>query len=106
MPSLPPWRFLAVLALLSAVPQRSAAQTTPGGQEDEQLLKSAGLETDGAALLRYFRARVPSKDDQARLAALVRSLGSRSFAARRKASGELVAAGETALAFLKLALSS
>ena len=94
---------LAALSVLLVVPVVRAAPP-PEGQDDEKTLKAAGLATDGPALLKFFRDRTPSTEKRDRLSALVRQLGSRSFAARKKASQELAAAGELALPFLKQAL--
>lgn len=94
-----------VLLLLLAVSSRAfAAPEQPNGAEEERILRDAGLATDNASLLKFFRSRIPSENDRAHLAALVRNLGSRSFPTRQQASRELVAAGERALPFLKAVL--
>jgi putative pyrroloquinoline-quinone binding quinoprotein len=93
---------LLLAALLQAAPP--SATGAPDGKDEEKILKDAGLPTDTPSLLKFFRTRTPSQADRDRLAGLVRTLGSRSFAAREKASRELVAAGEFALPFLKAVL--
>src|SRR3954464_2137721 len=94
----------ALLLLLAGSCPCLAAPDLPSGEEEEKVLKDAGLVTDGDTLLKFFRARTPSEADQARLAGLVRDLGSRSFAVRQKASRELAAAGEVAIPLLKAAI--
>ena len=69
-------RRLAALALLLSLPVVRAAPP-PDGHDDEKTLKGAGLAADGPALLKFFRDRTPSAEKRARLAALVRQLGSR-----------------------------
>jgi HEAT repeat protein len=96
--------FLLLAALLRTAPPSARAAAIPDGKDEEKILKDAGLPTDTPSLLKYFRTRTPSQADRSRLAALVQSLGSRSFAAREKASRELVAAGEVALPYLKAVL--
>jgi HEAT repeat protein len=66
------------------------------GRADEETLRAAGLATDGAALLDFFRKRTPREADRARIDELVRQLGSDEFAAREKASQALVALGAAA----------
>jgi hypothetical protein len=76
---------------------------------DEKTLREAGLETDGAALAEFLRKRTLLPEDQDKIAALVRQLGSPSYKSpsykiRRKASAALVARGCPALAALDRAL--
>jgi len=68
-------------------------------------LKEAGLPADGASLLMYLRERLLQPGDAEKLAGLVKQLGDRSFAARKKASDGLVAAGPKAMPFLRNALA-
>ena len=103
MPRLPSF-VLPVLLLLAALPSGTIALPIPDGKEEEKILKDAGLAADPSSLLKFFRTRTPSTGDRARLTALMRDSGSRSFAVREKASRALTAAGETALPFLKAAL--
>src|SRR5690349_22953187 len=73
------------------------AHAEPGGgadtREDEQLLKSSGVLTDGQGLLEFFRARTLTAADSERVSDLVRRLGNRSFPVREKASADLVTLG-------------
>jgi hypothetical protein len=87
-------------------PGKETAPPPADGAEDEKFLKAAGLPTDGAGLLKFFRDRTPSTKSRDRLAALVRQLGDRSFRVREKASRELTAAGEPALEFLRAAVKN
>ena len=95
---------LLAFLLQAAPPTGTTPPTSANGKEEEKILKDAGLPTDTSSLLKFFRTRTPSDADRANLAALVRKLGSRSFAVREKASRELVTAGEVALPFLKAVL--
>jgi hypothetical protein len=80
-----------------------AQQHPPLG--DEQLLKSAGLATDGASLLEFLRQRTLSDSGLERIRALVRQLGDSSYRVRAHASAELVTRGAVAIPFLRQALS-
>jgi HEAT repeat protein len=71
--------------------------------EDESVLQSAGLPTDGAALLTFFRLRARGDADRDRLAALVRQLGSP--ATEGAAAAELVGWGPAAVAPLRHAVN-
>jgi hypothetical protein len=71
---------------------------------DEAICKEAGLLTNGAALVEFFRKRTPSESVRAELAAKVRQLGDRSFRVREKATEKLVTAGRLASPLLREAL--
>src|SRR5262245_35658674 len=94
------------MAILIAATSVSAAPVSADAnlQADEQLLRSAGIGTDGPALLDFFRKRTLTEMEQARLADSVRRLGDNVFAVREKASAELTAAGRLALPFLRQAV--
>jgi hypothetical protein len=96
----------SLLAAQSTAPADKKSPAAPPGDDDEKLLRAAGLPTDGPGLLKFFRDRTPSPDDRVRLAALVKKLGSRSFGARERATQELTTAGERALEFLRPALEN
>jgi len=87
---------LSVIALALSV---GAAR----GGEDEQLLKQAGVATDDAGLLQFFRKQSPN---EAELRALIGKLGDDSFDVREKASADLSHLGSTAEPFLREALKS
>ena len=89
--------LLVVLPLLAggvcaAAPEEIAA--------DEQLLRDAGVGTDGASLLAFFRLRTLSEADGEQIQAWVRQLGSDQFAQREEASRQLVRRGPLARPFL------
>ena len=105
-----PGRAIACLAFLLA---SVSGHTENGGDKfrrsppdpdlayHEQTLKGAGVTTNSAGLLGFFRARTSSSEERARLAACVRQLGARSFAVRQKAEQSLARAGRLALPLLR-----
>ena len=98
-------RCLVVPALGLLLAAGSPAAPDEDGA-DEAALRSAGLRTDGAALLDFFRKRTPREADRARIAELVRQLGSDEFDLREKASQALVAQGAAARKALQGATGS
>jgi HEAT repeat protein len=92
----------AVPMLLAFVGTMPAADS-PTTNMDEAILKEVGIGTDSAALLAFFRQRTALAADKDRLAVLVRQLGDASFAARRKAAADLLAAGPAARSLLEAA---
>ena len=68
---------------------------------DENLVKSQKIEITEAALLKFFRDRTLSADDQQRYRALVKSLGNISHSVREKATADLRKLGVSSIAFLK-----
>ncbi len=94
--------FLTALVLLGLLPTPGLpAPMDPVEQGDEKLLQDARVGTDGPGLLAFFRRRTPTTEDEKRLHDLVRQLGDRRFAAREKASRELVERGVPALGLLR-----
>ncbi len=91
----------ALLILLGSV---GPASKPIVADPDAAALRGAGIQTDDASLLNFFRQRTPSRDGEARLQALVRQLGDRSFRKRQQASATLLSAGRAALPFLLPAL--
>ncbi len=89
-----------LLAVLLAAPAASAAEPDAA---DEQLLRSAGLATDGPALLQFFRLRSRTDADPAHLTALVQQLGDHATQAR--AAAELIAWGSPAVVPLRRAVN-
>src|SRR5262245_30035131 len=96
-----PASLIAVAAFAAAAPAWAAGGTR---QMDEATLREAGLETDGPALLEFFRKRTLDETDRSRLAATVRRLGDNSYTVREKASRDLIAADRSALPYLQSAL--
>lgn len=72
-------------------------------QADEQALREVQLGTDGASLIKFFKARTLADADRSRLAALVVDLGSDAYELRERASQELIAAGAQAVPLLRQA---
>jgi hypothetical protein len=94
---------LAVLVLCLAPPGRGHDKET-ARDDMEQLLLESGLKTDSASLLAYLRRRTLFPEDQDRLRAAVERLGDASFFLREKASADLIAAGRSAVPYLRPAL--
>ncbi|MBY0528543.1 MAG: PQQ-binding-like beta-propeller repeat protein [Gemmataceae bacterium] len=88
-----------VLLVTAAV--RADERTTAG---DEAVLKGAGIQTDGPALLEFFRQWTLSEDEQVQVAQTVRRLGDVSFHAREKATADLIGRGWIVRKYLHLAL--
>jgi HEAT repeat protein len=98
---------LSCLLLLAAglflAPSGRAGAADPDALTDEQLLRSAGVATDDAGLLSFFRKRSQVEVDPDQVAALVQKLGSKSSEERDRAAGELVALGPLAVPALRQA---
>jgi HEAT repeat protein len=92
------WMALSFAFLAGAGP---TAEADADLTEAEKVLREAKVGTDGPALLAFFRKRTLPPADRARLAGLVRRLGDDNFAAREKASRELLAVGRPALPLLR-----
>jgi hypothetical protein len=75
----------------------------PGRQDEERVLRAAGLETDPHSLLAFLRRQAPDPAKVARVRALVRKLGDDSFDVREQAATELVALEKVAVPFLQRA---
>jgi len=73
---------------------------------DEQILKTARIESNGPALLEYFRRRVASPFDVEKVRALIAQLADDSFELREKASRALIAVGEPVVPFLRQVVKS
>jgi len=102
--------IVRLLILLTAVPalflldSGSLPAEEPAPSYDETLLKDAGVPTDDAGLLDFFRKRTLSLAEQSHIAKTVQKLGDQSFAAREKACADLVGLGRMARPYLKPAL--
>jgi peptidyl-prolyl cis-trans isomerase B (cyclophilin B) len=97
--------LISVCCLLLIVTGTLAAQ--PDAIEaDEETLKAAGLGTDDAALIEFFRSKTLADNDRDKIAALVRDLGADDFQVREKASSELVKIGGKAASLLRQAKDS
>jgi HEAT repeat protein len=71
----------------------------------EQTLIAAGLPTDGASLIEFFRARTGRDVAQSKLMALVRQLGDPDIEVRASAARELVNHGSAAIPALRHAIN-
>jgi hypothetical protein len=95
--------LLAALLLAGGL-AAPAAEADPDLADAEEALRAAGMGTDAAALLGFFRERTPPAADHAALAAAVGRLGDDSFAVRQQAAHDLVRAGPAARPLLRAAL--
>jgi hypothetical protein len=75
-----------------------------GSEGCEKLLREAGVETDGAALLGHLRRYLPDAERAAKIAGHIEKLGDDSFDAREKATAALKHLGRPALPWLRKAL--
>ncbi len=71
------------------------------GAADERLLQEAGVRHAGPALVEYLRGQVADAARLAKVRALIKSLADETFAAREKATEELIAVGPVALPLLR-----
>src|SRR5262245_39581426 len=92
---------LLAVVLSALVAAAWAADPAESIKEDEALLEKAGLKTDGAALLEYFRKRTPDAAARQEMSKLVKQLDSDDFGTRQAAARKLVELGPPALSFLR-----
>lgn len=92
------WLTAAWAAFAASLPD------PPAVPDDEQTLKAAGFSPGDQALLEFFRLRTLGDTGRARITALVRGLGDRSFAVRERASVDLARFGPAAVEYLRPAL--
>jgi len=97
--------FLSLCCLLLIVTGTLAARPD-AIKNDEKTLKTAGIGTDDAALIDYFRSMTPDDGNRERIAALIGDLGADDFQMREKASSELVKIGGKAAPLLRQAKDS
>src|SRR5438132_13240411 len=91
--------FFLVPGLLWTVIARGAETSSP----DQQLLKAAGLPTDGGGLLAFFHMRTHPEEERALIPSLIEQLGAGTSDARNLAAGRLVALGPAAVPLLRQA---
>jgi hypothetical protein len=89
--------LIAVSWLMAVSPLSLAAEAS----DDEQLLRAAGLATDGPALLDFFRKQTADELTLRRARELNAQLGDDSFRVREKASRELAMFGPAILPLLR-----
>jgi hypothetical protein len=81
-----------------------ATANQPAASPDAEILKKAGLKTDGASLLAFFRKRSLPEDERATVAKLVRQLGSVIYSDRDDAAAELIQRGPAVGELVRAAL--
>src|ERR1700722_19516606 len=69
--------------------------------DDEELVKQAGVDTDGPTLLEFFKKRTVDAGDGGRTTKQIADLGREELATRESASAHLAALGPRARQFLK-----
>src|ERR1043165_9625086 len=92
------FRLLVVLVTLSSnypIPVSSSAQSprATDGSTDEKLLREHRLSTDGPALVKMLRDRIPSPEGQQQFRQLVSRLNAATYPARSKATADLIQMG-------------
>jgi hypothetical protein len=94
-----------LLTLVAVLVLAQTAETSEfaSPQTSEQVLKAAGLPTDDAALLEFFRTRTLPDKDRDSIALLVHELGDDAFAVRERATDDLVKLGARAVPLLNQA---
>ncbi len=80
------------------------APPTPSNGGDEGLLRSVGINSNGASLLSYFHVRSRGEVKPEQLTALIEKLGDKSLIVAQKACGELAAIGAPAVPVLRQAV--
>ena len=86
---------------LAAMPQVDNSNAKTSVNQEEQALKKAGIATDDAGLLEYFRRRTPTAQQQAQLKQRAHQLGSNTYIVRAQATDDLIRAGRMALPMLR-----
>lgn len=95
--------LIGLLVLCGIAALGSGADPEPRASWDEKLLKEAGVDATGPALLDFFRKRTPSAATCRQIDRLIEQLDSNSFLARQQASRTLVELGPVALPALRRA---
>ncbi len=99
-------RLFSVCLVLALGPGLVPACAATGleAARDEQVLKKAGLATDGANLLHFVREQTRRASSR-QMAELTRQLGDRAYPVRARATAALIGAGMPALPALRRALA-
>jgi cyclophilin family peptidyl-prolyl cis-trans isomerase len=98
--------LLLSLCCLLLISRGALAAPPDAINADEQTLKAAGLGTDDAALIDFFRSKTLEDGYRDKIAALICDMGADDFAVREKASSELVKIGGKAASLLRQAKAS
>jgi outer membrane protein assembly factor BamB len=93
---------LCVVALALVAGAARPADKDPGA-DDERTLKQAGVATDDAGLLQFFRKQSPNEDE---IRALIKKLDDDDFDVRVQAAKDLVLLGSVAEPFLREAVKT
>jgi hypothetical protein len=97
-----PWVLLAVVCLI-ALPATARARAD-NLTEDLAVLRTVGVDTDGAGLIAFFKKRTLSEVTRKKIADHIRLLGDEDFAIREKATTDLIDIGAVARPLLAQAL--
>ncbi len=92
---------LVVLACLG----RTAAEDKDLAHAEE-ILREAGVNTDGPSLLAFFRRHTITASDEAQVRRLIHAMGDENFRAREHASAQLASLGTRAVPLLRVALTN
>src|ERR1043166_5985801 len=73
-----PWMggTLLLVALTAGLLGGDAKSDSPATALDEEILKKAGLKSDGDSLIEFLRKRTLPEDERTKIAKLIRQLGS------------------------------
>lgn len=93
--------FTLSAAALAGLRSHAQQPATPAENADVKLLQAAGLPTDPAGLMAYFRNRTLKEADRQTLEALVKKLDAKSYREREAARRELMQRGPLALRYLR-----
>src|SRR5207253_6785754 len=100
-------RILLTSTLLLWLPLCQAVWAGEGKEnlaQEVKLLQDAGVATDGPGLLQFFRKKTLTEEQRRNIKELIQQLGSKNFAAREKATKQLIALGHAAGPTLETAL--
>jgi HEAT repeat protein len=98
------WNGAGGFIMMDESSSMTSATPTPANGGDEGLLRSVGINSNGASLLAYFHVRSRSEVKLEQLAALIEKLGDKSLIVAQKACGELAAIGAPAVPALRQAV--
>src|SRR5262245_15112413 len=93
----------ASLLALAASPASADDEGESSTLSDELKLKSVGLATDGAGLMKFFELRAKGEAPAEKIKELMEKLDAKSEATRQRACAELVAIGPPAIPLLRAA---
>jgi HEAT repeat protein len=97
------WQAVGAIVLLVTSVHADPAAVEATGDEDEQTLATAGLKTDTASLLAFFRGRARDEIGAEQAAALLRQFAATDPSVRAEATAQLIALGPLAVPALRRA---